>query len=100
MDLESALRKALEREAPPDGFAGRVLALAAERTRKRRARTWMAIAAMFAAAAVVATEARVYETHRHADARKAGHELAVALKITGSKLHATSRMIRRRSNGV
>jgi hypothetical protein len=100
VNFEEALRNALRQQAPPAGFAGRVLARAAERRRKRMARNWMAIAALFAAGAFVTAEVRTYEAHREAEARKAGHQLLIALKITGSKLHATTRMMRRRSNGV
>jgi hypothetical protein len=105
MNLEDALREALRREHPPSGFAVRVLALTAERRRKRLARNWMAVAALFAAGAFVTAEVRTYEAHREAEARKAGHQLLIALRITGSKLHTTSRIMkthntRRRNNGV
>ncbi len=100
MNLDDFLTEALRREQPSAGFAGRVLAAAAERKRRRMLRTWTVVAAMFACGAVITAEVRSYEQHRQVEAREAGHQLAVALRITGSKLHATTRMMRRRSNGV
>ena len=100
MSFEEALIQALKREQPSARFVGRVLTLTAERRRRNVVRHWIAIAALFAGVALITAEVRTYEVHRQAEARKAGRELMIALKITGSKLHATGRMMRRRSNGV
>jgi hypothetical protein len=55
---------------------------------------------MLLVAAFLVSGVRRYQLQREAEAQKAGHDLALALKITSAKLHATHRMIRRRSNGV
>jgi hypothetical protein len=103
-DLETALRRALKREQPSRDFAGRVLARTVVRRRQAATRTWMAIAAMLLVGLVIAGGVRRYEVEREAQAQaqaqKAGQDLVLALRITVAKLHATHRMIRRRSNGV
>ena len=100
MNLEDELRIALRRQQPSEAFTGRVLARVAERRRKKQAVTWMAVAAMFAGGAFLTADVREYQHRREAEARRAGRDLVIALKITSAKLHATSRMIRRRTNGV
>lgn len=100
IDLEAALRRALKPQHPPGDFERRVLA---RTTRRRHAttRVWMAIAAMLVAGVLIlAAGIRNHELERQAEARKAGSDLALALKITRAKLHSTHRMIRRRSDGV
>jgi hypothetical protein len=104
-DLEAALRRALKRQEPSRDFTARVLAattMAKTATRRKQSvtRVWMAIAAMLLVAAFLVSGVRRYQLQREAEAQKAGHDLALALKITSAKLHATHRMIRRRSNGV
>ncbi len=106
--LEDVLARALEREPAPAGFAERVkwrvtqYELQRERERKRSAalRTWLAIAAMLLLAVITATSVRRYEARQRIIAAKAGRELFIALKITGNKLQATQRMIRRKTNGA
>ena len=100
IDLETALRRALKREHPRADFAKRVLARAAERRRQAATRVWMAIAAILVAGVLIAAGMRNYELQREAEAQKAGHDLALALRITSAKLHLTHRMIRRRPDGV
>lgn len=97
MNLEDALRDALRREDAPVGFEKRVLDRIAQRQRNSMARSWMAIAAMLVLGALLFGK---YETQRRQTAREAGHELVLALKVTGRTLHSTQRMIRRRTNGV
>ena len=98
--FEEALRRALKRESPSAAFADRVRGQIEERRTKRATRYWMAVAAMVAVSVGAGTAAHEYQDHRQAEATKAGQELVVALKITSSKLHATQKMIRRRSNAI
>jgi hypothetical protein len=55
---------------------------------------------MLVAGVLIAAGMRNYELQREAEAQKAGHDLALALRITSAKLHLTHRMIRRRPDGV
>jgi hypothetical protein len=77
-DLEQQLRRAFEREQPPDGFADRVL----ERTRERRnvMPRWIA-----AAAAIVILAGGGY-TYRRQQGEAAKREVLLALRITSAKL--------------
>jgi ferric-dicitrate binding protein FerR (iron transport regulator) len=98
--FEAALRRALRRESPSTQFAERVRGRIEVRRRKRATRYWMAVAAMVALSVGAGTAVHDYETQRQAKATKAGEELVIALKITSSKLHATQKMIRRRTNAI
>jgi hypothetical protein len=104
IDLEAALRRALKRQEPRADFAKRVLARTVERRRQAATRVWMAIAAMLVAGVLITAGVRNYERQReaaqYAAAQKAGHDLALALRITSAKLHVAHRMIRRRTDGV
>jgi hypothetical protein len=98
--FEGALRRALQRESPSTQFADRVRGRIEAQRRKRVTRYWMAVAAMVAVSVGAGTAVHDYETQRQAKAAKAGQELVIALKITSSKLHATQKMIRRRTNAI
>jgi hypothetical protein len=77
--LEDELRRALAREAPPDGFAGRVMA----RTVRGPvgARRWLAAAAMV----VVAAGAGVaWRQHQGNEARR---EVMLALRLASAPMH-------------
>lgn len=105
LDLEAALHRALRRHEAPAGFESRVLARTGIRRQQSVVRTWMAIAAMLVAIALAGESLHHYAVQRDAEtqkveAQKAGRELVLALKITSAKLHATHRLIRRRSNGA
>ena len=77
-DLEEQLRRAFERENPPEGFADRVI----ERTRARRAMPrWMA-----AAAAVLVLAGAGYG-YRWQQGERAKREVLLAFRITSAKLN-------------
>lgn len=98
--FEEALRRALRRESPAAGFANRVHKRMEVRRAKRLTRYWMAVAAMAAVSIAAGTAVHDYEEHRQAEASKAGEEVVIALKLTSNKLHATHKMIRRRTNAI
>ncbi|MGA7239795.1 MAG: hypothetical protein WBY44_29215 [Bryobacteraceae bacterium] len=77
-DLEDQLRRAFEREDPPEGFADRVI----ERTRARRGMArWMATAA-----AVLVLAGAGYG-YRWQQGEKAKREVLLAFRITSAKLN-------------
>ncbi len=77
-DLEQQLRRAFEREDPPEGFADRVI----ERTRARRtAPRWMA-----AAAAVFVLAGAGYG-YRWQQGEAAKREVLLAFRLTSVKLN-------------
>jgi type VI protein secretion system component VasF len=77
-DLEDRLRRAFEREDPPEGFADRVI----ERTRARRAMPrWIA-----AAAAVLVLAGAGYG-YRWQQGLKAKREVLLAFRLTSAKLN-------------
>jgi type VI protein secretion system component VasF len=77
-DLEEQLRRALQREDPPEGFADRVI----ERTHaRRRAPRWLA-----AAAAVLVVAGAGYG-YRWQQGEKAKREVLLAFRITSAKLN-------------
>ncbi len=78
MDLEQELRGALARQAPPEGFAQRVAARAAGRS---RAPWWLAAAAMV----VMMVGSGAAYRHRQGEIAKA--QVMTAMKITAVKLH-------------
>jgi hypothetical protein len=94
--LDDALREALRREEPPDGFAERVLARIDRRPEERAAwRGWLAgfraprlrWATAFAAAALVigGFEYRAQRVEQ-AEGERAKEQVMLALRITGTKL--------------
>ena len=86
-DLERELRQALRREAPPAGFAERVLATAAARTAApRRARRWALAAAASLLMAVGLQQYRDYRERLRGEAAR--NEAMLALRIAGVKLYA------------
>jgi hypothetical protein len=95
MKLEQELRRALSRERPPDGFAGRVAARIASAgqstgmpgSRRRTASVgWgMAVAATMA----IGTVSSVYYNHRRhvAEAEEARSQAVTGLRIASAKLN-------------
>jgi hypothetical protein len=77
--LEDELRRALEREAPPDGFAGRVLARRAGRP--MAARRWLAAAAMVVLAAGAGAAWRQHQGY------EAKREVMLALQLASAPMH-------------
>ncbi len=85
MNLDDELRSALQRKAPPPGFAERVLAAARRQDRDRRP-LWRPIAAAVLLAAILgAGTARWIERRR--EGQRARAEVLLALRITSHKLH-------------
>jgi ferric-dicitrate binding protein FerR (iron transport regulator) len=77
-ELENRLRRALEREDAPEGFAERVIA----RTRAKSAmRRWMAVAA------AVLLLAGIGYGYRWHEGQTAKRQVLLALRITSAKLN-------------
>ncbi|HTL01576.1 MAG TPA: hypothetical protein VL243_05095 [Vicinamibacterales bacterium] len=95
MRLEEELRRALSRERPPDGFAGRVAAriasagqsaaMPASRRRTASVGWGMAMAATIA----IGTVSSVYYNHRRhvADAERVRNDAVTGLRIASAKLN-------------
>jgi hypothetical protein len=85
MNLESDLKRALRRETPPAGFAGRVLQrIEAEQTRRRPV-WWRAAAASVTLGLFLGG----YATHRVIEHRKgelAKEQVLTAMRIAGEKI--------------
>ena len=102
--LEDQLRRALGREEPPPGFAARVAAAAEAAASRRasrwgrfrpRAFRWAAAACVLALAGGIALERR-RECETRARGEAARHQVMLALKIAGAKLHvAQAKAVRR-----
>lgn len=104
--LEDELRKALQSEEPPAGFAERVMArtAAAERAKARAGWTWLGFFQMPAlrwAATSALTVALVAggvflrrEHQQRAEGEKAKEQLMLALRIAGSKLQIVQVSVR------
>jgi len=103
--LEQELRAALQRQEPPDGFADRVLALAAEQEARHERNLWTRFKQLFAvprlrwAAAVVAVLViasgvgiRV-EEQRRAEGEAAKRQVMLALRITSEKWQVAAKEI-------
>jgi len=90
MKLEDALRRALQREQPPEDFAARVM-VKIESTRrpmpvwdaKRRFAGWAT------AAAIAATAGAMFNAHRQqiAEAERVRNEAVAGLRIASAKLN-------------
>lgn len=100
MNFEDDLRAALRREQPPGGFAAKVLAAAARQDSVaafpfwRRPAAW-AVAAGFAAAAILPPAVLEYRHREEQRALEAKHELLSALSITRAKLRQTRERVHR-----
>jgi len=77
--LEDELRRALAREAPPDGFSGRVMARRA--VRPMGARRWLAAAA---AVLMAAGAAGAWRQHQGYEAKR---EVMLALHLASAPMH-------------
>jgi len=91
-ELERALRAALAREPAPSGFAKRVLTKAkAQRVlsgNSWRAPAWRWAAAAVLVAACVSGGLAEYRSLQRIRGMKAREQVLLALRITGSRLHA------------
>lgn len=97
IDLEEALRRALRAAAPPENFACLVLQKTVGRRRQRVFRGRLAVAAALLLGGLLTTAVLDYQARQEAAERKAGQQLAAALRIAGHKVHLTHQMIRRRN---
>ena len=107
--VDDALREALRREEPPDGFAGRVMARIQEEGQAAKSEglshwNWLAAFrrpqlrwATALAALVLAVGVAEYrnEMERRAEGERAKDQVMLALRIAGGKLRLTQRMVRR-----
>lgn len=100
MNLENDLRRALHRESPAPGFAGRVLErIEREESRiehqERRARPawWRAIAASVALTAVLGGWA-AHTIHERRQGERAKEQLILAMRIAGEKVHYAQQEVR------
>jgi len=91
--LEEELKAALQREAPSEGFAGRVLARVAERDRQRQqSRRWFALPVLrwAVAAVIIVVAGGGFEYHKQVQERREGEQakrqVMLALRITSAKL--------------
>ncbi len=108
--LDDALREALRRAEPPEGFAERVMAKV--EVRRARAGLWGALAEAFrsprlqwaTALACILLLAGGYEFMRwrteRASGERAKQEYMLALHIAGGKLHAAQARVERISHGT
>jgi hypothetical protein len=87
MHLEQDLKRVLRREAPPAGFAGRVLDRIEREQRKPRRHWWRAAAASVTLVAAVAgwSGHRMAE-RRRAEGERARQEVLLALQIASEKV--------------
>ena len=95
MNLENDLKRALRRQAPAPGFAGRVLQHIeeAERRPARRPVWWRAAAASVTLAAILGG----YATHRVVENRRgvrAKEQVLTAMRIAGEKVRYAQQEVR------
>ena len=102
MDIESDLKRALQRESPPEGFAQRVMARVGERRPRRsgqarRLSSMRAVAAGLLLTAIVGGWAAHQEIRRR-EGERARDEVMLALRIAGAKVHNAQEQIREIGN--
>ncbi|MFP5247440.1 MAG: hypothetical protein ACLGH0_12165 [Thermoanaerobaculia bacterium] len=93
MNLENDLRRALRRESPAPGFAGRVLDRIERAETRRRPVWWRAAAASVTLAVLLGG----YATHRVAEQRRgerAKEQLLTAMRIAGEKVRYAQQEVR------
>jgi hypothetical protein len=98
--LEDDLKRALHRESPAPGFAGRVLDRI-ERGEARTVRTeshprpawWRAVAASAALTALLGGYA-AYSIHERREGERARDQLILAMRIAGQKVHYAQQEVR------
>ena len=99
MNMENELRKALGRESPPAGFAGRVIALAGGRVQAERRPWWKMRSLVFANASAVTAALLlggvIYQRHEEQRALEARRQLVTALHVTKASLQKAQERIRR-----
>lgn len=94
MTLENDLKRALRRQAPPSGFAGRVMQrIEAGEKPKRRPVWWRAAAASVTLAVLLGG----YATHRvveHRRGERAKEQVLTAMRIAGEKVRYAQQEVR------
>jgi hypothetical protein len=100
MNLEDDLKRALRRQAPPAGFAGRVLQRIEQEEAGRRQANRATRPAWWRAAAASVTLAAIlggYATHRVAEYRRGEHakeQVLTAMRIAGEKVRYAQQEVR------
>jgi hypothetical protein len=97
MNLDHALKEAMERKQPDPGFANRVMAAIRESEngkRKTENRTWRALAAGVVLTAILGGWAAHQAAERRAEGEKAREEVLLALRITSQKLRTAQDHVR------
>lgn len=95
MDIESDLRRALKRESPPAGFAGRVMRRID--AAPRRTPRWKALAAGLLLTAIVGGWGARQEIRRR-EGERARDEVMLALRIAGAKVRTAQQQVREIGN--
>ena len=94
MNLENELRRALRRQAPAPGFAGRVLQRIGEEPMRTRKPMWFrAVAASFTLAVILGG----YATHKVVEHRRGEHakeQVLTAMRIAGEKVRYAQQEVR------
>jgi hypothetical protein len=94
MNLENDLKRALRRQAPAPGFAGRVMQrIEQEERTTRRPVWWRAAAASVTLAAILGG----YATHRvveHRRGERAKEQVLTAMRIAGEKVRYAQQEVR------
>ena len=97
MDIESDLKRALRREAPPAGFADRVIANVGRASARPSKNRWRAVAAGVLLTAIVGGWAAHQEIQRR-EGERARDEVMLALRIAGAKVRTAQEHVREIGN--
>lgn len=96
MNLEDDLKRALHRESPAPGFAGRVLQRIEREeapAHRRRPIWWRAVAASVTLTALIGGWA-AHSIHEHREGERAKEQLILAMRIAGEKVHYAQQEVR------
>lgn len=95
MNLENDLRRALRRESPPAGFAGRVLErIESDAARKPQSRPWWHAAAASVTLAAVLGGYGAYRVVEHRRGEFAKEQVLTAMRIAGEKVKYAQEEVR------
>lgn len=93
MNLDDDLKRALRRQAPPPGFAERVMQNIGNAEEAKRPTWWRTAAASFTLAAMLGG----YATHRvveHRRGERAREQVLTAMRIAGEKVRYAQQEVR------
>ena len=95
MNLEEDLKRALRRDAPPAGFASRVMQRIERGEAPKRRQWWRAVAASLTLTALVGAGA-AYQDHqrRVREGEEAKEQVLLALRIAGEKVRYAQNEVR------